>query len=459
MPTLCRFACLAASLFSVAAAAQAADTINLSADLRPGQLAQVKFQMEVGGQLKMVRDGKVSQTPMKVDGKSAYRERLLAAADGSRVSRSVRKYDSAAGTLTIERRKLTPELSSPHRLIVASVGKDAQTLFCPTGLLTRDELDLIDVPCSTLLINRLLPGKTVKLGDTWRHQPEDLALLLGLDAVSQADVESVVSQLKDGEAEMALAGTVAGAVGGVATDIELKAKYRFNQVAGRIDWLAMLIKENRSVGHAAPGVDVVAKLQVQIDPLAKAEDLSEAALAGVPLEPAPELTRLAYVSPSGELSMAVNRGWQVVNEDGQIAVLRLVERGDLLAQCNATRLPPLASGNKLSLADFQTEVRKALGDNFRQFAEAAELTSGADYHVLRVVAQGSVSDLPIEWRYYHITDRSGRRASLAFTISQQFTERFGENDQELALGLRLMEPTVGAPTTAAKPSPLKLKAK
>ena len=52
-----------------------------------------------------------------------------------------------------------------------------------------------------------------------------------------------------------------------------------------------------------------------------------------------------------------------------------------------------------------------------------------------------------------------RRASLAFTISQQFTERFGENDQELALGLRLMEPTVGAPTTAAKPAPLKLKAK
>jgi hypothetical protein len=439
--------------------ARADETINLSADLRPGQLAQVKFQMEVGGQLKMVREGQVKQTPMKVDGQSVYRERLLSAADGSRVSRSVRKYDSAQGSLTIERRELTPELSAAHRLIVASVGKDAQILFCPNGLLTRDELDLIDVPCSTLLVNRLLPGKAVKLGDTWRHQPEDLALLLGLDAVSQADVESVLSQLEDGAAEMALAGTIAGAIGGVATDIELKAKYRFNAAAGRIDWLAMLIKENRSVGHAAPGVDVVAKLQLQIEPLAGASDLTDAALADVALEPAPELSRLAYLSPSGELSLAVHRGWQVVNEDGQVAVFRLVERGDMLAQCNVTRLPAVTAGKKLTLAEFQADVRKALGSNFRQFAEATELTSGADYHVLRVVAQGLVSELPIEWRYYHVTDRSGRRAALAFTISQQFTDRFGDNDQELAFGLRLLEPTAAKATTAAKPAPLKLKAK
>lgn len=433
--------------------------MNLSAELRPGQLSLVKFQMEVGGQLKMVREGQVKQTPMKVEGKAVFRERLLEA-DGGRAARSVRKYESATGTLTIERRQLSPELNAPHRLIMASVGKDAQTLLCPTGLLSRDELDLIDVPCSTLLVNRLLPGKTVKLGETWRHQPEDLALLLGLDAVSQADVESVLSQLKDGEAEVALAGTIAGALGGVATDIDLKAKYRFNELSGRIDWLAMLIKENRSVGHAAPGVDVVAKLQYQIEPLAEARELTDEALADVSLEPAPELTRLAYLSPSGEMSMAVDRNWQVVNEDGQVAVLRLVERGDMLAQCNATRLPALAAGKKLSLTEFQADVRKALGDNFRQFTAATELTSSADYHVLRVVAQGAVSDLPIEWRYYHVTDRSGRRAALAFTISQQFSERFADHDQELALGLRLLEPTTAAATTAAKPAmPTKAKAK
>jgi len=444
MPTLRALACLALVALSFPAV-QAAETMNLTADLRPDQLSKVTFQMEVGGKLKMVRDSQVKESPMKVEGKAVFHERLLS--PGS-AARSVRKYDSAEGTLTIEKNKLTPALTEPHRLIVASVGKDTQTLFCPTGLLTRDELDLIDVPCSTLIVNRLLPGKEVKLGDTWRHQPEDLALLLGLDAVSQADVESVLSQLKDGEAEMALAGTVAGAVGGVSTDIELKAKYRFNEPAGRIDWVAMLIKEKRSVGHAAPGVDVVAKLQLQIQPLAKSEDLDDAALAGVPLEVAPELTHLAYASPSGELSLAVNRGWQVVNEDGQVAVFRLVERGDMIAQCNVTRLPAVTAGNKLTLPEFQADVRKVLGDNFRQFTEAVELTSGSDYHVLRTVAHGVVSDVPIEWRYYHITDRSGRRAALAFTISQQLADRFGDNDRELALGLRLLEPTV----TAAKPA-------
>lgn len=444
--------CLGAML----SAARAADSLELSAAPRAGELTRVQFQMEVGGHLKMVRNGQVQQVPMRVEGGAVYRERLIATGTEGSPLRSVRKYETARGTLSIDRRQIQPELAPGHRLIAVSLDQDSQTLFCPASLLSRDELDLIDVPISSLLVNRLLPGRAVKVGDRWRHEAADLALLLGLDAVSQADVESVLTELGDTSAQAALVGALSGAIGGVATEIELKAKYRYDPAARRIDWLAILIKENRSVGHAAPGVDVVAKLQLQIEPLADAAELADAELAGLALDPSPELTRLAYLSPGGEMSLVFPRDWQIVNEDGQVAVLRLVQRGDLVAQCNVTRLPSLAAGQKLDLAEFQAEVRRALGSNFGQFASAAELTSEADYHVLRVTAHGSVAELPIEWRYYHITDRAGRRASLAFTIEERLADQFDQADRELALGLRLLD---APPATAAQPQRLTLRRK
>ena len=48
-------------------------------------------------------------------------------------------------------------------------------------------------------------------------------ILLGLDAVSFTDVQSVLAEVTGGKAKMTLSGAVNGAVGGVGTEIELKA--------------------------------------------------------------------------------------------------------------------------------------------------------------------------------------------------------------------------------------------
>ena len=50
-----------------------------------------------------------------------------------------------------------------------------------------------------------------------------------------------------------MAGVVQGAIGGVSTEIELKAKYEYDLQQKRITWFALLIKEKRAVGHVSPG--------------------------------------------------------------------------------------------------------------------------------------------------------------------------------------------------------------
>ena len=132
------------------------------------------------------------------------------------------------------------------------VASGKTTLFSPVGALTREELDLVDAPASSLVMDELLPESPVAVGGTWKHSQAAIMALLGLEAVSFAEVHSVFDEVKSGVARISAAGTVQGGVGGVATEIELKIKYNYDLKAQRITWLALLIKEKRAIGHVRP---------------------------------------------------------------------------------------------------------------------------------------------------------------------------------------------------------------
>src|SRR5262249_25535650 len=147
----------------------------------------------------------------------------------------------------------------------------------------------------------------------------------------------------DGVAEIAAAGSVSGAVGGVSTEIELKIKFRFDIKAERISFLALLVKEKRAVGHIGPGLDTVAKLIVNITPAGRSEFLTADVLRELPRRSTPDLTHLAYASRGGQFRFDYDRRWYLTSDDAKLAVLRLLDRGELVAQCNVSAL---ATGKK-----------------------------------------------------------------------------------------------------------------
>ena len=56
--------------------------------------------------------------------------------------------------------------------------------------------------------------------------------------------------------------------------------------------------------------------------------------------------------------------------------------------------------------------------------------------MLRVVAAGSAADTPIQWVYYHVTHKDGRRLSCVFTLSVDDVEQFGGEDLSLIESLK-----------------------
>jgi hypothetical protein len=339
-------------------------------------------------------------------------------------------------------------------LIGASAANAQLQLFAPRGPLTRDELDLIEIPANTLVLDQLLPKTAVSAGDRWQHSDDLLAMLMGLDAVSQSDVYSHLKEFDATAARIEIEGHIAGAIGGVSTELNLKGRYKFHLKQKRITWLALLVEEKRSIGHVGPGADVVAKLQLTLAPLAsEPNELSAKNLQGLPLDAQPEQLVLEYEAVNHGFTFLHDRRWYPMQEQTDHLAMRLVDRGALVAQCNVSQLTKAEPSADVSLAKFQADVERALGKNFKRFLQASEGTTSTGNKIYRVLAEGSVSDLPIQWNYYLVSDPEGHQAVFAFTLESSLTAQLAEADQQLVRSLTFAEPPVktASEPTLAKP--------
>jgi len=431
----------------------ATDLVDLRPTTQVGSYRQTKVVVDVEGKLKLNADGKeVQHLPLKVHAELQYAERVLAQSKQWSDVRLARSYETAQATIRLRESELKNQLRAERKLIVVeSTMAQPSAVFSPLGPLTREELELVETTASGLALEALLPPRALKIGGQWPLADGAVARLLGLEAVSQHDVACTLDSVKDNLAIVSLAGKVAGAVGGVSSDIELKGKLNFDLKQRAVTWLTVACKENRAVGHAQPGFEVVTTLRLVSAPVKAVAELSDKALANLPLKASQPQLLIDLASEAGGFQLTHDRRWSVLFERGDATVLRLVDRGDLIAQCNISPVAPLGSGEQLTLEGFQADVKRVLGKNFEQIAEASEEASDAQIRILRVVVAGKADDLAIQWTYYHLSDDHGRRASLVFTIESSLLERFAAIDRELIDGFRFTaenQPSPAAPKSA-----------
>jgi hypothetical protein len=419
---------------------------------KPGEVVRVEAQLDVGGEVKLTEEGKVRSLKMSVAGNVVYDEKSLAVRGaGTAGARSIRHYREAQAAIKIDEGGIEPKLRDDRRLIVADEADGRATLFSPAGPLTREELDLVDLPANSLLVDRLLPDHPVRVGDHWPHADTLVAEFLGLDAVSQNDTQSELKEVTGSRARLELAGRVLGAVGGVATEIEVKAKYRFDFNERRVTGLGLLVKEKRAIGHVNTGLDVVAKLQMALAPTDGGEELSEHRLAPLSLEPRVELLALECGAPNRKFRICHGRDWHLMTDAGDMLALRYLHRGELVAQCNVSSLADVEPGKEPSLETFQQDLKRSLGESFGQYVEASESTTSTGHHIYRVIVEGRVSDLPIQWHYFLVADRAGQVAVFAFTVESELVERLGDADEALVSTIEFApRPASGEPTRAAR---------
>jgi hypothetical protein len=442
---LLAFALFLPCAWPVQATAQA--TIDLSPQTIAGdpashRLARVTIEVEVGGTMSVRegvgKDAKERTLPMSVSAKLEYDEYRVPPAAGRLATRAIRYYDVAEAVIKVDNDGKTPKLSDDRRLIVAQNPGGRLAFSSPRGLLEREELDLIDVTADSLTVDGLLPTTPVAPDATWPADANVMASLLSLDSVAACEVNSVLDKFNHDFAVVRLAGTVVGSADGSATEMEVRGVYLFDRKIGRVTRFNLAVKELRSIGGATPGLDAVAKLRLNIKPIESAPNLSEATLDSLRTTDKLRLDMLQLDAVAQGYRVLHDRRWFVTRSERETTTLRCVDRGDILAQCTITSLPPKSAGRQTTLAEFERDIRFSLKENFGQLVSSRQWTNSNKHHCLEVVVRGTIDEVPVEWHYYLVAPDSGPRVSVAITIDGQMVNRLAHADRALVNAIELV---------------------
>lgn len=434
---------LASSLSAAPVGTRANDRVLLAADSEANAAQRVEVVVEAAGELKFRDKETLKSLPTSVAARLAYDEKRLGDAEDGR-AQVIRRYRTVEPTIRVDKSTLQPKLRDERNLLVVRATEAQPQIYSPLGTLNSDELELLQLPFADLLVDRLLPDREVTVNESWSHEEALFCSLLNLDAVSQSNVSSTLAEATEDSARIEFKGLVQGALGGVATEIDVVGRYKFDLQTHRVTWLAVLLKEKRAIGHVEPGIEATTRLQMTLAPIAEPSDLAPAALQELDLSPRPDLLRLEYETTAGGYRLEHDRRWAVMTDSREVLSLRLVDRGELIAQCNIRPITLPDPTRRPTLSQFQADVRRSLDKSFRQFVGVSESENTAGQTVFRAEAIGTVEDLEIHWIYYLVLDAQGRQVVFAFTVEEPLLERFAESDHELIGTVRFIDPAATA---------------
>lgn len=417
----------------------ARETYLLKSDRKIGSTDWVETLLEASGDAKQItNDLKEFTDKVEVVAGFRYEERISKFSSSTGPLTSVRKYELAKAKMKIAEQMETPELEESQRLLVCSLENNKVVLFSPNGPLRGRQLLLVeDLPGNTLTLDRLLPEREVAVGDSWKISDNVLKSFLSVDAVTDSNVEAVLTAVADNMAMVEMIGDVSGIYLGAATEVVIRAKYQFDFSASRINWLGLLIEEKRSIGHVGPGFDLVARLTIKISPIETPKSLTDDEMKAIKQTPTENAMQLKYDGGKGPWRFLHDRDWYVFQDDSQTTILRKLYRGELVAQCNIADMGKVDVKTMTSLENFQSDLIKGLGKNFGKIVFAEERTSSQGYKELVVLIDGFVGEMPLRWIYHLFTDPNGQQSVVVFVVEADMLEQFANTDETLLSTYRM----------------------
>lgn len=425
----------------------------------PSTATKATVQLEVRGHLHLQQPAdsakdddepatqadKVKKLKLAVDGKLVYHQRLLPDHKGQRSA--VRHYESTQAKVVVDDRLFEPQLKDDRRLVRVDVAGEEVQFRSPHGPLSREELEVVAIQGNCLLLHRLLPDKEVTMGEAWTLDGNAIAPIFGLDVAFSSGIQAQLKSVKNNVARISIAGPLDGSVEGVASRIDCEGDMEFDVERRQITMFDVSFDESRNISGGQPGIEAHSHLRISIQPTSIHPELRDASIAQFPSADQP---LLRYVAPNGEFHLIHSPQWRVVRDSAKHTTMRLLDGGDVVAQGNLSKLKNLPTGEKLSLKAFEQDVRQTLAKLEGHIASTEETPLENGLHLLRVIGQGKVQEVDVQWVYLHLSDAKGQRVSCVFTLEQKQAERFGGADLALLNGLRFTPQTAKATTSKNK---------
>lgn len=391
---------------------------------------QVKLNLDLKGKITFQSQGKTQTVEHNAVATHAFAERVLEG-KGAVAEKSARVYETASVTIAGQARTLR----GSHNLIVAHRVKEQLISYSPKGPLFGEEMELLE-HFDTLSLPGLLPGKEVKVGDSWNVAPAVVQAICGLDALdaqTKQQVTCTFTALASQVAHVTIHGTVRGIQLGAAVSIHIDAKSKllFDLKDKRIVELEWRQTDERQQGPATPNLAADVTIKLKRMPIPTPNELGQFALLTVPDGPPPaKLTNILHREAKGKYEFQRSREWQDVGEHSGQRVLKLVTaRGDHLADAILTlwKGPRIASAKDFKQQMDDTPGWKQDGDS--QIDDALKHPNG--YTVYRVTGAGKMEGVAAFRMAYLIGDASGQQLLVTFLSPPSQVNNLEARDQTL----------------------------
>jgi hypothetical protein len=419
----------------------AAQTYPLTEAPQANDSFALHLSLKLTGEMTVVQEGKPVKLKLAAQAEHGFRERVLGVQkDGPLVTKAARYYDDARAAITVDGATSPRALRPDRRLIVAQRPQDSLVCYCPQGPLTREELETVSEHFDTLALAGLLPGKDVAIGDTWKvGNPAAQALCL-FEGLVDNDLTGKLTEVKAGAAIIAVTGTARGIELGAQAKVTVTATVTFDLTRKRLTAVEWKQKDDRDQGPASPVVVVETTTTVTRKPIEEPKELTDVALASVPqgFEVPQALTLISIHDAKGRFDLTACRDWQVVSQTDSRLVLRLLDRGDFVAQATVTPWIKVDAAAHMDVKDFREQMLASPGWQAEDVLQEGDLPNQpAGRYVYRLTARGEMDGVKVVQCFFLVAGPKGDQVVVAFTLKLTQVNKLGAKDMVLVDGLEL----------------------
>ncbi len=423
-----------AAILSIIASAGSAQTYSLTEMPKVGDCFRYHLEMNLKGEIRVSADGKPTAIPLEAHALHDFPERILALNPKGLAEKSARVYETAKATIKAGPDRTERSLRAERRLQVAQRHNDQALVYAPAGSLTREELALTSEQFDTLMLTGLLPEKEVAVGATWKITDAVAQALCAFEGLTAQDLTCKLEKVEDHVAQVSIKGTASGIDLGAMVKLTIDANYHYDLNQHRLTSLEWGQKDERDQGPVSPASTEESTTKLTRSAIDQPAALSDVALISVPdgFDPPMPMTQLYYRDPKSRYDLVFAREWQTVSETDEHLVMRMLDRGDFVAQVTISPWSKARAGEHLSGEAFQEQMAKVPGWESTDLLQVGEVPADGGRWIYRISALGQLDGVKVLQNFYLVAGPNGEQVVLAFTMTQAQAEKLAARDLSMA---------------------------
>src|SRR5581483_867524 len=197
-------------------------------------------------------------------------------------------------------------------------------------------------------------------------------------------------------------------------------------------------KAQRDQGPVSPASTLDITVTLDRKEVAPPAELGDVALVSVPegFSPPGPMTNLEYRDPKDRFALLHPRDWHLTAATGEHTVLRLMDRGDYVAQVTVTPWTSAKKGEHLTPDQFKAAMRSTSGWRPERELQAGEVPAEGKY-VYRLSEQGLLDGVPVLQNFFLVAAPTGEQVVLTFTLAPKLADKLGARDLSMAASIEV----------------------